>query len=312
VRAPRTILTASAAVALGAGVLLPTAAEAHVAAGSVTCTEARIDYTKFPAGARTAGWTLRVDDVPAQSGFFAFQGPAATLVVPLAVTGTHTLSLVTGWQIPGESMPPHEVARATVTCGAPSSQPGTPPAPPPAPPPPARPPAPAPAPPPVAAPAGAVAPAVTRPARRRPQRCLLPALRARIHGPLLTEAGSRATVTIRVRNTSRRPARRVEARYRIPSGFSLIDASRPYRMSRGAALLRLGNLGAGRRLTVRVALRADRTEAGLKRTRVRVSGRGTLSRTRRTAPASCARTASATGRLRVLPVAARLAPAVTG
>jgi hypothetical protein len=63
---------------------------------------------------------------------------------------------------------------------------------------------------------------------------------------------------------------------------------------------------------MRITLRADRQASGLERTRVGVSARGVLDRTRRTAPATCGATAASTTAIRVLPVAARVQPAVTG
>jgi hypothetical protein len=305
-------LTACAAVSVAA-IMAPAIAEAHVATGTVSCTAATIDFTRFPAGPQNASWQLLVDQHVAGSGSFAFAGPNGTFTTPVTITDTaqHQLSLQTGWTIPGTTVPMHEVAQATLTCQTPPT-PTTPAAPPaPAPPPAAAVAPPVPAVTPPAAPAGAVAPA-RRAARRAPEKCLLPTLGADIRGPKLVDAGKRVTVGVRVLNTSLVPARMLTATYRIPSGFSLAAAPKGSRMVGGTLRVPLGSLEGKGRTAMRITLRADRQTSGLERTRVSVSARGVLNRTRRTAPATCDATAASTTAIRVLPVAARVQPAVTG
>jgi hypothetical protein len=117
---------------------------------------------------------------------------------------------------------------------------------------------------------------------------------------------------VRVLNTSTKPARLVRATYPVPGGLSMLSASRPYVMRGGSAVLRLGNLNGGRRTAYRITLRADTASSGLTRSPVSVEARGVHWRTRRTAPATCGATAASTTPVRVLPVAARVQPAVTG
>jgi hypothetical protein len=72
VQAARTILTASVPIAAGAA-LLATTAQAQAATGTVTCTGARIDHTRFPIGPQSASWTPWADDVLVQSWLFALK-----------------------------------------------------------------------------------------------------------------------------------------------------------------------------------------------------------------------------------------------
>jgi hypothetical protein len=310
----RTLTACAAITVAGIGVMVPAVAQGHEATGTVSCTAATIDFTKFPAGPQTAQWQLMVDQHLVATGSFDFQGPSATFTTPVSITDTaeHHLTLLSGWTTatPGEGAPMHEVASATVTCGTP--------------PPPVVPVSPA-VPPPAAAvtpaapavtPAGAQAGGAVSPAKRKtrrvPERCVLPTLGADIRGPKLIDAGKRVTVGVRVLNTSTAPARRVTATYPIPAGFSLAGTPHGGRMVNGALQVSLGNIGPHARKSLRISLRADRESSGLQRTRVSVNARGILNRTRRTAPATCDATAASTTAIRVLPVAARVQPAVTG
>jgi hypothetical protein len=312
----RTLTACAAVTVAGIGVMVPAVAQAHEASGTVSCTAATIDYTKFPAGPQTAQWQLVVDQHLVAMGSFDFQGPTGTFTTPVSITDTaqHQLSLLTGWttSTPGEGAPMHQVASATVTCGT-------------TPPPPVVPVSPA-APPPSAAvtpPAGPAASTsgtqaggAVSPAKRKtrpvPERCVPPTLGADIRGPKLIDAGKRVTVGVQVLNTSNAQARRVTATYPIPSGFSLAGTPHGGKMVNGALQVSLGNIGAHGKKSLRISLRADRETSGLQRTRVSVNARGILNRTHRTAPATCGATAASTTAIRVLPVAARVQPAVTG
>ena len=77
-------LTACAAVSVAA-IMAPAIAEAHVATGTVSCTAATIDFTRFPAGPQNASWQLLVDQHVAGSGSFAFAGPNGTFTTPVTI-----------------------------------------------------------------------------------------------------------------------------------------------------------------------------------------------------------------------------------
>ena len=172
----------------------------------------------------------------------------------------------------------------------------------------------APTPPPAVIGGGTTTPTKPKPRPKRKVRpvCVLPSLGATIRGPKLVNAGDRVVFGVRITNTSRKAARRVTALYPIPSGFSIVRTSRPFTMSGGRAVIRVGDLSGGRSRAVRITLKADTTSSGLKRSRVSVTGRGNLGTTNRIAPATCVSTAASTAPIRVLPVAARVQPAVTG
>jgi hypothetical protein len=115
------------AAALLGSALLPAAALANHATGSIGCDGATATYSVFPSGPQGAAWAVVIDGVRVTEGIFAFQGPTATLSVALAVpAGTHRVSLRSGWSVPRQVVPEHDVASATVTCSAPPSQPSTP------------------------------------------------------------------------------------------------------------------------------------------------------------------------------------------
>jgi hypothetical protein len=119
--------SALAAALLGSA-LLPAAALANHATGSVRCDGVTATYGVFPSGPQSATWAVLVDGVRVTEGTFAFQGPTATLSVALAVpAGTHRVTLRSGWSVPRQVVPEHDVASAAVTCSAPPpSQPATP------------------------------------------------------------------------------------------------------------------------------------------------------------------------------------------
>jgi hypothetical protein len=115
--------------AIAAGLLaLPGVALANHATGTVTCAGAELTYTDFPSGPQSAQWQLAVDGVPTQAGTFAFTGPDATLSIPYGLFDgvQHTVTLSTGWTIPGHVEPFGPVATATLTCGTPTPPPVTP------------------------------------------------------------------------------------------------------------------------------------------------------------------------------------------
>ena len=218
----RHVLAAAAAALVGA-LAIPGLAQGHIASGTISCTEATIDYTKFSSGPQSVQWQLLLDNAVTQSGTYRFAGPGGILSVPISITDTseHVLSFQTGWG----STPIHEVAHATLTCATP------PPAPQPAPAPAAEAPAPAPVPalaPPAAVPVPPPPTTQTKAAPRAP--CPLPDMRLELFGPRAVFAGQVASYRLSLRNAGDNPAINVRVRTVMPPGFSLSAASLGFRM----------------------------------------------------------------------------------
>jgi uncharacterized repeat protein (TIGR01451 family) len=110
---------------------------------------------------------------------------------------------------------------------------------------------------------------------------------------------SRVKYTIVVRNTSKVAARSVVLRDAIPSGLSLVTASRARTLSNGVITFRLGTLAPGASRTVTVTLLADASVRG-KRTNVA------------TVSATGVRAVRATAATVFRTLARRVQPAVTG
>jgi hypothetical protein len=121
----------------------PAAAFAHVASGSVSCTGADMQFTKFAAGSNTVHYKVTVDSADVARGDFKLdqsRGSAGTLHVPLTIYDTHTVSTYAWWgptgTAVGETGGSATVPLATtrVTCAAaPAPAPAPSPAPAPAP-----------------------------------------------------------------------------------------------------------------------------------------------------------------------------------
>jgi len=98
--------------------MLPTVANAHVAAGEVTCTEATFNATGWSPGAERT-WTLEVNGVETATGVYRFTSSEHAFVFPLTLTpGDHVVTFTVGIY----------TATASVTCPVPV--PPTPPTPP--------------------------------------------------------------------------------------------------------------------------------------------------------------------------------------
>ena len=117
--------------------------------------------------------------------------------------------------------------------------------------------------------------------------------------PATAKVLSRVTYTIVVRNTSKVAARSVVLRDAIPSGLSLVTASRARTLSNGVITFRLGTLAPGASRTVTVTMLADASVRG-KRTNVA------------TVSATGVRAVRATAATVFRTLARRVQPAVTG
>ena len=118
--------------AAGLGLVLltfPSAALAHTAAATVSCTEANFSFQRFSAGSNTVNYKVTVDDatMPVAHGTFMLKeagGSAGHLTVPLTIYGTHKLAAFAWWgptgTQTGETRPANSPALATkvVQCAA--------------------------------------------------------------------------------------------------------------------------------------------------------------------------------------------------
>jgi hypothetical protein len=110
--------------AAGLGLLLlsfPTAAWAHTAAATVSCTGAAFSFQRFSAGSNTVNYKVTVDNttIAAQGTFMLNEagGSAGHLTVPLTIYGTHTVRAFAWWgptgTETGETRPASSPALAT-------------------------------------------------------------------------------------------------------------------------------------------------------------------------------------------------------
>jgi hypothetical protein len=118
--------------AAGLGLVLltfPSAALAHTAAATVSCTDAKFSFQRFSAGSNTVNYKVTVDNttmVAAQGTFTLNEagGSAGHLTVPLTIYGTHKVSAFAWWgptgTQTGETRPANSPALATtvVHCAA--------------------------------------------------------------------------------------------------------------------------------------------------------------------------------------------------
>ena len=93
--------------------------------GGMSCAGITLTLADFPAGENTVTTTITIDGVPIDPVVSTFQGPAATIVVPLPpFTGTRVVRYQTSWTVDGGGQTP--VAETTITCasaGNPAAQP---------------------------------------------------------------------------------------------------------------------------------------------------------------------------------------------
>jgi len=78
----------------------PAAALAHTGSAIVSCTAADYHFSHFLAGANTVHYTVVADNVAVAHGDFTLNqagGTAGALHVPLALSGTHTVSSYAWW-----------------------------------------------------------------------------------------------------------------------------------------------------------------------------------------------------------------------
>jgi hypothetical protein len=116
--------------AAGLGLLLltfPTAALAHTAAATVSCTGAEFSFQRFSAGSNTVNYKVTVDNTTSAEGTFTLNaagGSAGHLIVPLTIYGTHEVQAFAWWgptgTQTGETRPANSPALATkvVHCAA--------------------------------------------------------------------------------------------------------------------------------------------------------------------------------------------------
>src|SRR6185436_5229831 len=87
----------------------PAAALAHTGSATVSCTAADYHFSNFVAGAggNTVHYNVVADNVPVAHGDFALNqasGAAGDLHVPLALSGTHTVTAYAWWGPAGTVM----------------------------------------------------------------------------------------------------------------------------------------------------------------------------------------------------------------
>ena len=111
----RFALAVIACALLGAWSAAP--AGAHTGQGKgMSCAGITLELAGFPAGENTVTTSITIDGVPIEPVVSTFQGPAATIVVPLPpFSGTRVVSYQTSWTVDGGGQTPVETV--TITCG---------------------------------------------------------------------------------------------------------------------------------------------------------------------------------------------------
>ena len=111
----RFALAVIACALLGAWAVAP--AGAHTGRDNgMSCAGITLQLAGFPAGENTVTTTITIDGVAIEPVVSTFQGPAATILVPLPpFTGTHEVRYQTSWTVDGGGQT--EVGVATITCG---------------------------------------------------------------------------------------------------------------------------------------------------------------------------------------------------
>jgi hypothetical protein len=111
----RFALAVIACALLGAASAVPAAAHTGQDDG-MSCAGITLELAGFPAGENTVTTTIAIDGVPADPVVSTFQGPAATLIVPLPpFTGTHQVTYETSWTVDGGGST--GAVTTTITCG---------------------------------------------------------------------------------------------------------------------------------------------------------------------------------------------------
>jgi hypothetical protein len=111
----RFALAVIACALLGAWSVAPAAAHTGKDNG-MSCAGITLELAGFPAGTNTVTTTITIDGVPIDPVVSTFEGPAATLLVPLPpFTGTRQVMYQTSWTVDGGGQTP--VATTTITCG---------------------------------------------------------------------------------------------------------------------------------------------------------------------------------------------------
>ena len=111
----RFALAVIACALLGAWSVAPAGAHTGEDNG-MSCAGITLDLAGFPAGENSVTTTITIDGVPVDPVVSTFQGPAATLIVPLPpFTGTHQVMYQTSWTVDGGGQT--DVAVTTITCG---------------------------------------------------------------------------------------------------------------------------------------------------------------------------------------------------
>jgi len=112
----RFTLAVVACALLGAGAAAPAAAHTGTDNG-MSCAGITLTLAGFPAGENQVTTTITIDGVAIDPVVSTFQGPAATIIVPLPpFTGTRRVAYQTSWTVDGGGQT--EVAEVTITCGA--------------------------------------------------------------------------------------------------------------------------------------------------------------------------------------------------
>jgi hypothetical protein len=114
----RFALSVIACALLGAWVAAPAGAHTGQDTGTA-CAGITLDLAGFPPGENTVTTTITIDGVPIAPVVSTFQGPDATILVPLPpFQGTREVMYQTSWTVDGGGET--EVAVTTITCGPPA------------------------------------------------------------------------------------------------------------------------------------------------------------------------------------------------
>jgi hypothetical protein len=111
----RFALAVIACALLGAWSVAPAGAHTGQDNG-MSCAGITLTLAGFPAGENTVTTTITIDGVPIEPVVSTFQGPAATVLVPLPpFTGTRVVMYQTSWTVDGGGQT--DVAVTRITCG---------------------------------------------------------------------------------------------------------------------------------------------------------------------------------------------------
>jgi len=111
----RFALAVIACALLGACAAAPAGAHTGSQDGT-SCAAITLDLAGFPPGENTVTTSIAIDGVPIEPVVSTFQGPDATIVVPLPpFRGTRRVAYQTSWSVGGGGQT--EPAVVTITCG---------------------------------------------------------------------------------------------------------------------------------------------------------------------------------------------------